>query len=198
MPQMEWITVAELRMQTARRPAPPPYASPMQRLEDRNSTAIAALRIVVGLLFTVFGQYKVFGTQFTLHGGFEGAIRGFLQSGAYPFMIPVLQGVLAHDATPMAFAVAYGELLIGISLVLGVLSRLASVFGVLLMLAMWLSGGYPGAHAAFWMYWGASLNWSVFALCFAVLILGRPEERWSLRRRATRAEHVRAGGGTAR
>jgi hypothetical protein len=26
------------------------------------------------------------------------------------------------------------------------------------------------------------LNWSVFAVCFAVLTAGRPEEEWSIRR----------------
>jgi uncharacterized membrane protein YphA (DoxX/SURF4 family) len=98
-------------------------------------------------------------------------------------MVPILQGILAHAATPMAFAVAYGEFLIGISLVIGVRSRLASFFCFLLMMAMWLSGGYPGAQAAFWQFWGASLDWSVFALCFVVLMLGRPEEILSLRRK---------------
>jgi hypothetical protein len=42
--------------------------------------------------------------------------------------------------------------------------------------------GYPGAHSAFWMYLGASLNWSVFAMCFVVLAVGRPEEVWSIGR----------------
>ena len=68
-------------------------------------------------------------------------------------MIPVLKGVLEYCAVPMAVAVAYGEFLIGLSLVIGVLSRLASIFGIALMTATWLSGGYPGEHAAFWMYW---------------------------------------------
>jgi len=153
----------------------------MNSAGERNTTAICVLRIVVGALFTLFGQYKVFGTAFTLHGGFEETVRGFVQSGgAYPFMVPVLKGILAHFATPMAFAVAYGEFLIGISLLTGVLSRVASGFGLSLMLAMWLSGGYPGDHAALWKYFGASLDWSVLALCFVVLMVGRPEEKWSL------------------
>lgn len=155
--------------------------------KESNTTAIAFLRIVVGLFFTIFGQYKVFGTEFTLHGGFERFIKGFIQSGAYPFMVPVLKFILAHCATFVAFSVAYGEFLIGVSLLIGVLSRVASVFGLLLMISMWLSGGYPGPHAQFWMYWGASLDWSVFALCFAVLLFGRPEQRWSLRHLVHRA-----------
>jgi len=155
----------------------------MRISRDPNAVALAVLRITVGMFFAVFGEYKVFGTGFTLHGGFEGAIRGFVHDGAYPFMVPVLNAILAHAATAMAFAVAYGELLIGISLVLGIWSRVASFFGFLLMLAMWLSGGYPGAHVAFWRYWGASLEWSILALCFAALMIGRPEEVWAIRLR---------------
>jgi hypothetical protein len=61
-----------------------------QALTDRNSLALAGLRIVVGFLFLIFGKYKVFGTQFTLHGGFEWWIHQFLQSdAAYPFFVPV-------------------------------------------------------------------------------------------------------------
>jgi len=159
----------------------------MRISKDPNTVAIAVLRIAVGVFFTIFGQYKVFGTQFTLHGGFQEGIKGFLQGGAYPFMVPVLNGILAHGATAVAFSVAYGEFLIGISLLTGVLSRIASIFGFLLMTAMWLSGGYPGAQAAFWQYWGASLNWSIFAVSFVVLALGRPEELWAFRYLGTRS-----------
>jgi thiosulfate dehydrogenase [quinone] large subunit len=148
---------------------------------DPNTMAITVLRIVVGLFFVIFGEYKVFSTEFTLHGGFQEAVKGFISGGAYPFMVPILHGILVHFATAMAFAVAYGEFLIGVSLLIGVWSRIASGCGFVLMMSMWLSGGYPGASAAFWRYWGASLDWSVLAVCFLLLILGRPEEIWSLR-----------------
>jgi uncharacterized membrane protein YphA (DoxX/SURF4 family) len=146
-----------------------------------NAVAMALLRMAVGLFFIIFGQYKVFGSGF-VHSGFRDYVEGFIHNGAYPFMIPVLHWILTHAATAMAIAVGYGEFLIGISLLIGLLSRVASIFGCALMLAMWLSGGYPGPHAAFWMYWGASLNWSAFAICFAVLAAGRPEETASLHR----------------
>jgi len=59
---------------------------------NRNAFALAGLRIAVACLFLIFGQYKVFGTQFTLGGGFQWWINRFLQGGAaYPFMVPVLQ-----------------------------------------------------------------------------------------------------------
>ena len=71
------------------------------------------LRISVGVLFLIFAQYKVFGTQFTLHGGFQFWINRFLEDGAYPFMKPVLKNFVLSHATPLAFLVAYGELAIG-------------------------------------------------------------------------------------
>src|SRR6266704_2518385 len=73
-----------------------------------NSYALAFLRIGVGILFLIFGQYKVFGTTFTLHGGFQFWINKFLEGGTYPFMAPILRGFVLPHATSIAFLVAYG------------------------------------------------------------------------------------------
>jgi hypothetical protein len=43
----------------------------MTKRYDRNATAFATLRILVGMFFVLFDEYKVFGTDFTLRGGFE-------------------------------------------------------------------------------------------------------------------------------
>jgi len=147
---------------------------------NRNAMALAALRIAVGVFFVIFGQYKVFGTQFTLGGGFRTWITQFIEGGAYPFMVPVLRRVVLPLATPLAFLVAYGELAIGLGLVLGILVRPASLAGMLLMFSILFSSAYPGPHAAFWQYFGASLSQSVFAICFAALLIGRSDEIWSL------------------
>ena len=155
----------------------------MQTANHRNATAIAALRIFVGVFFFLFGEYKVFGTAFTLHGGFEEWIRGFLVQGAFPWMAPVLKHVVLPNARVCAFLTAYGELLIGLGLIFGVLTRVASIFGILFMLLLWLSAGFPGPHVALWRYFGASLEWSVFAGCFATFLIGEPEALWSLGRR---------------
>lgn len=147
---------------------------------NRNATALAMLRIFVGIFFLFFGEYKVFGTEFTLHGGFENSIQGFLVQGVYPWMAPLLRHAVLPHARFCAFLTAYGELLIGLGLCVGVLTRAASVFGMLLMILLWLSAGYPGPHAAPWQYFGTSLDWSVFVGCFAAFLIGEPEARWSL------------------
>jgi uncharacterized membrane protein YphA (DoxX/SURF4 family) len=147
----------------------------------RNATALAFLRITVGLLFLIFAEYKVFGTEFTLHGGFQYWINLFLRGGAYPFMMPVLRGFVLPHATPIAFLVAYSELAIGLALLLGVLVRPASVGGVIFMLTLLFSSDYPGAASPLWQYLGASLSHSVFVLCFLAFLIGRSDEAWSVR-----------------
>jgi thiosulfate dehydrogenase [quinone] large subunit len=147
----------------------------------RNSQALALLRIGVGILFLIFGQYKVFGTAFTLHGGFQFWINKFLEGGAYPFMAPILRGFVLPHATSIAFLVAYGELAIGLALFFGVMVRSASFCGLIFMLSMLFSSDYPGAGAPFWQYFGASLSHSVFALCFAAFLFGRADSVCSVK-----------------
>ena len=147
---------------------------------SKNSRALAFLRISAGFLFLIFGQYKVFGTQFTLHGGFQFWINRFLADGAYPFMAPLLRGFVLPHATPIAFLVAYGELAIGLALLLGTCVRLASVCGLVYMLALLFSSNYPGPQAPLWQYFGASLDHSVLALCFAAFLIGKSDETWSV------------------
>jgi uncharacterized membrane protein YphA (DoxX/SURF4 family) len=141
-------------------------------LIDRNAKALAFLRIGVGILFLIFASYKVFGTTFTLHGGFQLWINKFLQEGAYPFMIPVLRNFVLPHATAIAFLTAYGELAIGLALITGIAVRPASSCGLLFMLTLLFSSDYPGASAPAWQYFGASLSHSVFALCFLAFLIG--------------------------
>ena len=149
---------------------------------DRNAKVFAGLRIAVGALFLIFGQYKVFGTQFSRGGGLQSWINEFLDHhGAYPFMVPVLRGFVLLHGTAIGFLVAYGELAIGLGLVLGFLVRTASVCGIIYMLALLFSSNYPGPHAAFWQYFGAALDHLVLALCFATFALGNADEVFSLR-----------------
>lgn len=151
------------------------FESPRGSVDERSAYALAGLRIAVGCLFLIFGQYKVFGTQFTLGGGFQMWINRFLQEGVYPFMAPVLTGFVLPHATAIAFLVAYGELAIGLALVIGFCVRMASAFGVLYMLTLLFSSNYPGAHVPPWQYFGASLNHSVLACCFLAFAFGQSD-----------------------
>lgn len=148
---------------------------------DRNDVVLAGLRIAVGVLFLIFAEYKVFGTQFMLGGGFQYWISKFLDQGAYPFMAPILRGFVLPHATTIAFLVAYGELALGLSLVLGLMVRTASVCGMIYMLTLLFSSNYPGPNAPLWQYFGASLDHLVLALCFAAFAMGNASRAFSLR-----------------
>ena len=86
-------------------------------------------------------------------------------------MVPVLRDFVLPYHTAIAFLVAYGELAIGLALVLGLLVRVASVCGAIYMLTLLFSANYPGADAPLWQYFGASLEHSVLALCFGAFAL---------------------------
>lgn len=152
----------------------------MTRTADRQAEALAGLRIAVGLLFLIFAQYKVFGTQFTLGGGFQYWINRFLTDGAYPLMVPVLRGFVLPYGTAIAFLVAYVELAIGLALTLGVGVRAASVSGLAYMLLLLFASNYPGPDAAFWQYFGAALSHLPLALCFAALAYAPAEQTFSV------------------
>jgi uncharacterized membrane protein YphA (DoxX/SURF4 family) len=147
-----------------------------------SAKALSLLRVGVGFIFLIFAEYKVFGTQFTLQGGFQYWINVFLQGGAYPFMVPVLKNFVLPHATAIAFLVAYGELAIGLALVAGIMVRTASLCGLVYMLTLLFSANYPGSNAPFWRYFGASLEHLVLAMCFVSFALTNPDELWSLRR----------------
>jgi thiosulfate dehydrogenase (quinone) large subunit len=149
---------------------------------DANARALAFLRIAVGCFFLIFGEYKVFGTQFTLHGGFQFWINKWLQEGsAYPLMVPILRDFVLPHATAIAFLVAYSEFAIGIALTLGFFVRTASAGGLLLMLTLLFSSDYPGVGSPLWQYFGASLGHSIFALSFIAFLIAGPNIPFSIR-----------------
>jgi len=150
-------------------------------MDSQNARALAVLRIGVALFFLIFAQYKILSTQFTLHGGFQFWINKFLtEGGAYPFMAPILRNFVLPHSIPIAFLVAYGELAIGLALLLGVFVRPASIAGLIFMLTLLFSSDYPGPSAPLWQYFGASLSHSVFALCFLTFLIARSDTVWSV------------------
>jgi thiosulfate dehydrogenase [quinone] large subunit len=95
-------------------------------------------------------------------------------------MVPVLRGFVLPHARPLALLVAYGELALGVSLVLGLWVRPASLCGLVYMLALLFSANYPGPDAVLWHYLGAALEHLVLALCFVAFLVGAPERAWSV------------------
>src|SRR5271157_3063669 len=100
---------------------------------------IAAVRIATGIMFLFFGEYKIVGPAFA-YGGFEGWIHQFVdQDMAVGFYKAFLvKFVLVHPVL-CARIVGGGEFAIGLSLVLGIFVRPASVAGAIHMISLALA-----------------------------------------------------------
>jgi thiosulfate dehydrogenase [quinone] large subunit len=142
---------------------------------------IAATRIATGIIFLFFAEYKIASPAFA-YGGFEGWIHQFVDEGTAVgfYKIFLVKFVLVHPVL-CARMIAWGELVIGLSLVLGLLVRPASVGGAILMIALALSTWYaPGHGAPLWKYFGANLAHIPLLFLFAIFYATRAGDVWGL------------------
>ena len=151
-------------------------------MSDLNARRVLALvRVAVGVMFLFFAEYKIVGSEF-VPGGFEKYISSYVdQHQVVDWLRPVLtRHVLPHPYL-WARIVAWSELLIGLSLVLGRWVRLGSLGGLALMLAMMLSTWYaPGHGAPAWRYLGANLDHIPLAMLFLIFLSFNAGRTWGL------------------
>jgi uncharacterized membrane protein YphA (DoxX/SURF4 family) len=130
----------------------------MPELSPGLSRTIAVVRAATGVLFVLFGEYKVAGPGFA-HGGFQQYLQGYIGGDAVAFYRPFLAHLVLPHAVFFGYFVGVLELLIGLSLVLGWWVRPASVAGALFMLNLALATWWePGHGVALWRYFGAELD----------------------------------------
>lgn len=99
---------------------------------------LALLRIYTGVFFLYYGFGKVRRDNFA--DGLSGFVNSNLDS-AFGFFRPFLEGVVLPNAGVFAFLVAWGELLAGIALVVGLATRYAATAGALMVAAFWFTKG---------------------------------------------------------
>src|SRR5215469_15793379 len=129
----------------------------------KSSTAMAVARIVVGVMFIMFAQYKLFHPEFA-HGGYEKYVTGYVHETAVPAYKPFLRATL-HYPVFSGYAVGAAEMLIGLSMVLGFWVRPFAIVGALFMLNLFLSTWNLPAHTPAWRYLANQLeNIPIFLL----------------------------------
>ena len=106
---------------------------------------IAATRIATSVFFLLFGEYKVAGPAFA-HGGFQSYLQDYITTSAVSFYRPVLSGLILPHAVFFGYVVGVVELLIGISFLLGLWVRPASVLAMLFLLNMLLATWWEPGH----------------------------------------------------
>jgi len=121
-----------------------------------SSMAMAVARIVVGIMFLFFAQYKLMGRDFA-HGGYEHYVTGYQEVTAVGFYKPFLRATLRHPVAS-GYAVGVAELLIGLSMVLGFWVRPFSIVGALFMLNLLLCTWVLPHGSPPWKYFGNELD----------------------------------------
>lgn len=144
------------------------------------SRTIAGARIATSVFFLLFGEYKVAGPEFA-HGGFQTYLQDFIANSAVSFYRPVLAELILPHAVFWGYVVGVGELLIGVSLLIGLWVRPASILGMLFLVNMVLSTWWgPGHGAPVWRYFGAELDHLPLLLLFIIFFAADAGRVWGL------------------
>ena len=99
---------------------------------------IALLRVYTGVFFLYYGFGKVRNPNFA--DGLAGFVSDRLDDSA-GLMRPFLESVVLPNKAVFAFLVAWGELAIGLALILGLATRWASIAGAVMVGAFWFTKG---------------------------------------------------------
>jgi len=97
---------------------------------------IVLLRVYTGIFFLYHGWSKITNDDFGV-AGFLGAVS----ENTFGFYRPFVESVVLPNQGLFAFLVAYGELALGIALILGFMTRYASFAGAFLLANFWFAKG---------------------------------------------------------
>jgi uncharacterized membrane protein YphA (DoxX/SURF4 family) len=152
----------------------------MSKISASLPKTIAAIRIGTSIFFLFFGEYKVFGSGFA-HGGFQKYLQGYIDGEAVGFYKPLLVHLIWPHAVFFGYFVGVWELFIGISLLVGIWVRPASIAGIILMLNLTLATWFgPGHDAPTWHYFGNELDHLPLLFLFVIFLVGNAGEVWGL------------------
>ncbi|MEU1595689.1 DoxX family protein [Streptomyces sp. NPDC005708] len=120
--------------------------------------ALLPLRIFLGVTFIYAGLDKLTSSAF-MHSSGAGSIGDLMHSVRDTSAIPALVDLALKSPVGFGYAIAFGELAVGIGTLIGLLSRLAAFGGALISLSLWLtvswasSPYYYGNDLAYLMAW---------------------------------------------
>ncbi len=120
--------------------------------------ALLPLRLFLGITFVYAGIDKLTDPGFLAAGGQDslGALMGSVRDTA---AFPGLVDLALKSPVGFGYAIAFGEIAVGLGTLLGLLARLAAVGGALISLSLWLTVSwattpyYYGNDLAYLMVW---------------------------------------------
>lgn len=149
--------------------------------DHASAKTLAAVRVATGVLFLFFGEYKLADSVFARTTFPQQWLHDFIAQGAVSFYQPFLAGVVLPHHVFFGYVVGVVETFIGMSLLLGLWVRAASVLGVLhmvnLILATWWE---PGHNVPKWRYVGAELDHLPLLFLFLIFFAANAGRAWGI------------------
>lgn len=147
---------------------------------------VAVVRVATSVFFLLFGEYKVAGPGFA-YGGFQTYLQDYIANSVVSFYRPVLSLLVLPHAVFFGYCVGVLELLIGISLLLGLWVRPACILGILFLINMLLATWWaPGHGVPIWRYFGAELDHLPLLLLLVIFYAADAGRVWGLDGRVRR------------
>jgi thiosulfate dehydrogenase (quinone) large subunit len=100
--------------------------------------ALLPLRIFLGVTFVYAGLDKLTDSAFMKDAG-AGSIGDLMRTVRDSSAVPALVDLALKNPAGFGYAIALGELAVGIGTLLGLLTRLAALGGALISLSLWLT-----------------------------------------------------------
>jgi thiosulfate dehydrogenase [quinone] large subunit len=120
--------------------------------------ALLPLRVFLGVTFIYAGLDKLTDSAFMKSSG-SGSIGETMRSARDSSAIPALVDLALKNPVGFGYAIALGELAVGIGTLIGLFGRLAALGGALISLSLWLTVSwasdpyYYGNDLAYLMAW---------------------------------------------
>ncbi|MCT8139287.1 DoxX family protein [Anaerobacillus sp. CMMVII] len=107
------------------------------------SGILTVLRVYLGWKWLTGGWGKITGEPFNAGGYLNGAVNNPVMSGenlVYPTYVSFLENIAIPNAGVFSVMVAWGEFLVGLGLILGILTTAAAFFGVVMNFSFMFAG----------------------------------------------------------
>jgi thiosulfate dehydrogenase [quinone] large subunit len=108
------------------------------RRDSASRYALLPLRVFLGVTFIYAGIDKLTDSAFLRNSG-AGSVGDIMRSARDSAAIPALVDLALKSPTGFGYAIAFGELAVGIGTLIGLLSRVAALGGALISLSLWLT-----------------------------------------------------------
>jgi thiosulfate dehydrogenase [quinone] large subunit len=127
--------------------------------------ALVILRVYLGIAFLVAALPKI---QRDITPEFVGFLDQVALQRGHPFYQQFVESVIQPNAGAFAVLISWGELLVGVTLILGLLTRFSAALALLLALNYMFAKG-----AWFWSPWSSDAAWVAISLALLVGAAGR-------------------------